>query len=95
MSDRGVSVKQAVITELRRKYSKREAQDIAMNVFVAMANTIKRNVRTHADGIGTFTIKQTPEREMYDPNTGEKVKVPQRWRVSFKPAAAIKKAINK
>ena len=94
MSDRGVSLKSAVITELRRKYSTREAQDIAMNVFVAMANAIKRNVRTHADGIGTFTVRQTPAREMYDPNTGEKVKVPKRWRVSFKPSAAIKKAIN-
>jgi nucleoid DNA-binding protein len=96
MSDRGVSLKRAVVDLLRteKKFTTREAQEFAAAVFKAMADVMARNVRTHADGIGTFTVKQTPAREMYDPNTGEKVKVPKRWRVSFKPSAAIKKAIN-
>lgn len=45
-------------------------------------------------GIGTFSVKQTSERQARNPRTGEVVTIPAGKKVAFKVHPALKAAVN-
>ena len=60
-------------------------------------NTIKNTVASEEIslvGFGKFVTTERPERMMRNPSTGEQIKVAAKKSIKFRPAKALKDAIN-
>jgi len=55
----------------------------------AIIETLKGDEKLSLLGFGTFTIKHLPERMVYNPSAGEKVKAKAKNVVKFKPGKGL------
>lgn len=74
--------------------NKKEAEK-ALNAFVeAVKNAVIEGDRVHLVGFGTFEVTERAERMGRNPKTGESLLIPQSKSLKFKPAKALKDAVN-
>lgn len=74
--------------------TKRDSQDVLDAFFDVLYQSILEDGRVRCQGIGTFTVKVTKERTARNPKTGEKIEVPARQVLRFKPAISLAKELN-
>lgn len=68
----------------------------ALDAFVeVVSGSLKKGVKVPVSGFGTFNVSKRAAREGRNPQTGATVKIPARTAVTFKPASALKDAVNK
>jgi len=63
-------------------------------VFGAIVDAVNNGEEVSLNGIGKFTLKETPEREGRNPSTGETIKIKAQRKISFAPAKAVKDKLN-
>ena len=74
--------------------NKKEAEK-ALNAFVeAVKNAVVEGDRVQIVGFGTFEVTERSERMGRNPKTGESLLVPASKSLKFKPAKALKDAVN-
>lgn len=77
-------------------YSKTEARASVDAFFEALTDAIIEGHRIEARGFGAFTVKQANAKAgARNPKTGEKVYVPARRKVAFKPGRILREALSK
>jgi integration host factor subunit beta len=67
---------------------------IVHNVFDAIVNTLAKNGRVELRNFGVFEVRWRKARKARNPRTGEKVMVPKRCTVIFRPGQAVEKRIQ-
>lgn len=68
---------------------KKEAKELVAKVFGLITDALKKNEKVVISNFGTFKIKVTKEREYRNPQTGDKLTLPSRKSVKFKPSKNI------
>lgn len=70
--------------------SKKDAELIVNILFRDMSNALKSGDKIEIRGLGSFKVISRRERIGRNPKTGEKVRVPQKKAVFFKPGKELK-----
>lgn len=79
------------VTKLKKTQSK-EALDATLSI---IEETLAKGEKVQIVGFGTFESKPTKERMGINPqNPTEKILIPARNKVSFKPSKSLKEVIN-
>jgi nucleoid DNA-binding protein len=73
----------------------RQAQEMVQRVFDAITETLVQEGRIELRNFGVFEVKKRKPRKAYNPRTGEKVKVPARMVVTFKPGWVMGERVGK
>jgi nucleoid DNA-binding protein len=60
-------------------------------VFTAVTQLLMKQGRVEIDGFGTFELHKRKARRARNPRTGERINVPAKLTVKFKPAGALKR----
>lgn len=77
-------------------YSKTEARASVDAFFEALTEAIVEGNRIEARGFGAFTVKHSNAKAgARNPKTGERVYVPARRKVAFKPGRILREALSK
>ena len=66
-----------------------QVQGIIQRVFDGITETLVREGRIELHNLGVFAVRQRKPREARNPRTGEKVQVPARLVVTFKPGRGL------
>lgn len=78
----------------RSGFTKREAADIVDAVFQLMKNTLISGDNLKIAGFGSFSVRKKSDRMGRNPQTGEKIIIPNRRIVSFKPSVTLRQRFN-
>ena len=89
--------KQELITKIAEKsnLSKKGATAALTALIDTIAETLKAEGKLVVPGLGTFEVKQHAARTGHNPRTGETVEIAAKKVPAFKPAKALKEAIDK
>jgi len=67
----------------------------ALNAFIeAVTEALKEGDKVTLVGFGTFSVSQRAERMVRNPRSGEKMKIPARKVVKFKPARKLNERVG-
>lgn len=85
------------ITELSRQleYTQEHTQGCIRSVIDAMSMAFDNGESVSVAGFGSFEVKKRLERIMVNPSTGQRMIVPPKLVLNFKPAASIKEELKK
>lgn len=72
-----------------------EAQHIVDNIVKAMGHQFENGDAVQIPSFGTFEVKKHKERIMVNPTTGQRMLVPPKLILGFKPASAIRGQLKK
>ena len=75
--------------------SEADAEKFLKVVCDVVADALRHDGQVKIKGLGTFKLIGVPEREMVDVNTGERITIEARNRISFSPDAVLRDIINK
>ena len=64
-------------------------------IFNTLAESLEHNCRIELRGFGTFSLHHRPARSARNPKTGEKIYVPEKKMVHFKPSKKVAERLNK
>lgn len=64
-------------------------------MFEEIRNAVENGDEVRIYNFGTFTTKEKAEREGFNPRTGEKIHIPTKKFVKFKPTPEFKNGVNK
>jgi nucleoid DNA-binding protein len=71
-----------------------QVQEVVQKVVDAITQTLVREGRVELHALGVFSVRQRKPREARNPRTGEKVKVPARLVVTFKPGRGLGERVS-
>ena len=74
-------------------FTQKDVLAVVDGVFETIASTVT-NDEVSITGFGKFVTTERPERMMRNPSTGEQIKVAAKKSIKFRPAKALKDAIN-
>jgi len=74
--------------------SQLQTKEIVQGVFNAIVNSLIANHRIELRGFGVFEVKKRAARRARNPRTGEKVFVPERFVVTFKPGKEMEERVR-
>lgn len=85
------------ITELSRQleYTQEHTQGCIRCVIDAMSMAFDNGESVSVAGFGSFEVKKRLERIIVNPSTGQRMIVPPKLVLNFKPAASIKEELKK
>ena len=69
-------------------------KDIVQKVFDAILNTLAKDGRVELRNFGVFEVKQRAPRRARNPRTGEKVFIPEKSVVTFKPGQIMQQRVG-
>jgi len=72
------------------KVSKAQAKTVVEATLNAIKGALKKGEKVQLVGFGSFLVRQQKERVVRNPKTGEKIKVPARKVVRFKPSSELR-----
>lgn len=75
-------------------FSKKESSHIIDLVFNIMKDTLSKGEKIKISGFGNFTIRDKAERMGRNPQTGERMKIPSKRVLTFKPSDLLKEDIT-
>lgn len=78
----------------RASMSQSSAYDVTETVFDVVANNVARGGSISVTNFGTFTRVKRPARYARNPQTGERVLVPERYVIKFVPSARLTEFAN-
>lgn len=76
-------------------FSKREAGAIVETVFETMKEVLAAGYKIKISGFGNFVVRDKGERKGLNPRTGERITLPPRRVVRFKPSPRLKARVNR
>ena len=71
-----------------------QVQEIVQRVFDGIIETLEQEGRVELRNFGVFAVKQRKPRQARNPKTGEKVSVPERLVVTFKPGREMEERVR-
>src|SRR5271155_5536940 len=71
-----------------------QAKEIVQKVFDGITETLLKEGRIELRNFGVFEVKKRKPRKARNPRTGEKVKVPARVVVTFKPGREMEERVR-
>ena len=71
-----------------------QAQEIVQRVFDGITETLVQEGRIELRNFGVFQVRERKPRKARNPRTGEKVKVPARLVVTFKPGREMEERVG-
>lgn len=71
-----------------------ETQKMVHHVIDAMGQTFETGDSVSITGFGTFDVKKRLERVLVNPSTGQRMLVPPKLVLNFKPVASIKEKLK-
>jgi nucleoid DNA-binding protein len=71
-----------------------QAQEIIQRVFDGITETLVQEGRIELRNFGIFEVKKRKPRQARNPRTGEKVKVPAKLVVTFKPGLEMEQRVG-
>lgn len=71
-----------------------KTKEIVQKTFDAIIEALVREGRIELRNFGVFEVKQRAARKARNPRTGEKVYVPKKWVVTFKPGKEMQHRIR-
>jgi nucleoid DNA-binding protein len=71
-----------------------QAQDIVQRVFNGIIETLAEKGRIELRNFGVFEVKKRKARQARNPRTGEKVLVPERAVIAFKPGLEMEERVR-
>ena len=71
-----------------------QISQIVHNLFHAIVNTLAKNGRVELRNFGVFEVRWRKARQSRNPRTGEKIMVPERCTVTFKPGRAVEERVQ-
>ena len=71
-----------------------QTSQIVHNLFDAIVNTLAKNGRVELRNFGIFEVRWRKACQRRNPRTGEKVMVPVRCTVTFKPGRAVEERVE-
>ena len=71
-----------------------QASQIVHKLFDAIVNTLVEEGRAELRNFGVFEVRRRNARRARNPRTGEKVIVPEKCVVTFKPGQAVEKRVE-
>lgn len=85
------------IAELAQRsgYSQEDTQKLMRTVVDAMGQSFEEGTPVFFQGFGTFEVKKRLERTVVSPTTGQRMLVPPKLVLNFRPVAAIKEKLKK
>jgi nucleoid DNA-binding protein len=85
------------IAELSQRsgYSQEDTQKLMRTVVDAMGQSFEEGTPVFFQGFGTFEVKKRLERTVVSPTTGQRMLVPPKLVLNFRPVAAIKEKLKK
>jgi DNA-binding protein HU-beta len=75
-------------------YSSKEASQMAMDIVSVITNELTEENTVGITGFGTFEVKKKLERVLVNPATKQRMLVPPKMVVSFKPNTGLKDKVN-
>lgn len=75
-------------------YSSKEASQMAMDIVSVITNELTEENTVGITGFGTFEVKKKLERVLVNPATKQRMLVPPKMVVSFKPNTGFKDKVN-
>ena len=79
----------------RSGYSQEDTQKLMRTVVDAMGQSFEEGTPVFFPGVGTFEVKMRLERTVVSPTTGQRMLVPPKLVLNFRPVAAIKEKLKK
>lgn len=76
-------------------FSQENTQKYVKTVIAAMGNSFEDGNPVQVNGFGTFEVKKRLERVMVNPGTGQRMLVPPKLVLNFRPTASIKEQLKK
>ncbi|WP_029522118.1 HU family DNA-binding protein [Persephonella sp. KM09-Lau-8] len=83
-----------IIAEEFPHLDRKEVFQIVNGIFEAMIEGLQNGEKIEIRGLGTFKVKERPEKMARNPRTGEKILVPARRTVHFKTGKLLKSRLN-
>ena len=80
---------------LKIEYTQEHTQGCIRCVIDAMSMAFDNGESVSVAGFGSFEVKKRLERIMVNPSTGQRMIVPPKLVLNFKPAASIKEELKK
>ena len=71
-----------------------KTKEIVQNTFNAIVDTLCQDGRIELRNFGVFEVKRRAARKARNPRTGEKVFVPEKFVVTFKPGKEMEKKVR-
>ncbi len=71
-------------------YSLEDTQRLVRSVLTAMVKQLEKGNAVTVSNFGTFEVKKRLERIMVNPSTGQRMLVPPKLVLNFKPTSSIK-----
>ena len=75
--------------------SKKDAEKAVSAVLDSVVEAVAKEDKVQLVGFGTFEVKKRLERILVNPGTGQRMLVPPKLVLGFKPIAAIKESLKK
>jgi nucleoid DNA-binding protein len=72
-----------------------QAREIVQKTFDAIVNILVTDGRVELRNFGVFEVKRRKPRNARNPRTGEKVMVPEKCVVTFKPGRSVEERIDR
>lgn len=84
------------ITELSRRtgYTQAQTQTLVRTLIAEMGNQFEQGNNLNVPNFGTFDIKKRLERIVVNPSTGQRMLVPPKLVLQFKPISTIKQQLK-
>ena len=85
------------IAELAKRtgYTQQDTQKLMRSVVDGLGDCFEEGEAVMIPGFGTFEVKKRLERTMTNPSTGQRMLVPPKLVLNFKPVASIKDKLKK
>ncbi len=74
--------------------AKKDVVELVDLLFEAISNAISEDGKLTIANFGTFSVKTMKARTGLNPRTGEKIEIPEKSTVKFKPAVALKEMVQ-
>ncbi len=78
----------------RTNLNRTQASNVVSAVFDVMFEALSEEKRVAITGFGTFDVRASRERTGVKPGTSERITIPARKRVGFKPSSPLKNAVK-
>ncbi|MBQ8701310.1 MAG: HU family DNA-binding protein [Prevotella sp.] len=80
---------------VKRNLSQKDAEQFVKQFFDIVGETLEQDPLVKVKGLGTFKIIDVKDRESVDVNTGERIVIEGRSKISFTPDNVMKELVNK
>jgi integration host factor subunit alpha len=92
----GTLAKKDIVQNVHDKlgFSKKDSAEMVECVFGLMQESLARGEKMKISGFGTFATKEKKAQTGRNPQTGEKIEIPAKRVLSFKPSQILKRILN-